>query len=47
MGAILNVVQQFRPFTAVGKIQKCRKWVPHELNERQMENRKNTFKILL
>jgi transposase len=27
---------------AMGKIQKCGKWVPHELTERQMENRKNT-----
>ena len=29
-------------FKAMGKIQKVRKWVPYELNERQRENRKNT-----
>ena len=27
---------------AIRKIQKVGKWVPHELNERQQENRKNT-----
>ena len=32
---------------AMGKIQKVEKWVPHELNERQQENRKITCKILL
>jgi len=31
----------------MGKIQKVGRWVPHELNERQMERRKNTFEILL
>ena len=31
----------------MGKIQKCGKWVPHELNERQQENRKTTCEILL
>ena len=31
----------------MGKIQKVGRWVPHELNERQMERRKNTCKILL
>ena len=31
---------------AMGKIQKVGKWVPHELNERQQENRKITCKIL-
>jgi len=25
----------------MGKIQKVSRWVPHELNERQMERRKN------
>jgi len=29
------------------KIQKMRKWVPHELNERQQENRKITYEMLL
>ena len=29
------------------KIQKTGKWVPQELNDRQMEQRKNTFDILL
>jgi len=32
---------------AMGKIQKCGKWVPHELNERQQENRKTTCELLL
>ena len=31
----------------MGKIQKVGRWVPHELNERQLERRKNTCKILL
>ena len=49
MAAILNVAQQTicDRLKAMGKIQKCGKWVPHELNERQMENRKNTCEILL
>ena len=29
------------------KIQKMGKWVPHELNERQQENRKITYEMLL
>jgi len=32
---------------AMGKIQKIGKWVPHELNDRQMERRQNTYQILL
>lgn len=32
---------------AMQKIQKVGKWVPHELNERQMENRKVTCEMLL
>jgi [histone H3]-lysine36 N-dimethyltransferase SETMAR len=49
MAAMLNVSQQTISdrLKAMGKIQKCGKWVPHELNERQMENRKNTCEILL
>jgi len=31
---------------SMGKIQKMGKWVPHELNERQQENRKTTCKML-
>ena len=31
----------------MGNIQKVGRWVPHELNERQMERRKNTCEILL
>ena len=31
----------------MGKIQKVGRWIPHELNERQMERRKNTCEILL
>ena len=29
------------------KVQKIGKWVPHELNDRQMERRQNTCQILL
>jgi len=32
---------------AMGKIQKIGKWVPHELNDKQMERRQNTCQILL
>ncbi|CAK9803711.1 Mariner Mos1 transposase [Anthophora quadrimaculata] len=32
---------------AMGKIQKLGKWVPHELSERQQENRKTTSELLL
>jgi len=32
---------------AMGKVQKIGKWVPHELNDRQMEWRQNTCQILL
>jgi len=31
----------------MGKIQKIGKWVPHELNDRQMERSQNTCQILL
>ena len=31
----------------MGKIQKIGRWVPHELNERQVEKLKNTCDILL
>jgi len=31
----------------IGKIQKVGSWVPHGLNERQMERRKNICEILL
>ena len=31
----------------MGKIQKTGRWVPHELNDRKMEKRKNTRDILL
>jgi len=31
----------------MGKIQEMGKWVPHELNERQQENRKITCEMLL
>jgi len=31
----------------MGKIQKVGRWVPHELNETQMERCKNTCEILL
>ena len=32
---------------AMGKVQKIGKWVPHELNERQLENRKTICEMLL
>ena len=32
---------------AMGKIQKIGKWVPHELNDRQQERRRNTSEMLL
>lgn len=32
---------------AMGKVQKMGKWVPHELNDRQQENRKTTCNMLL
>ena len=43
MADMLNVAQQtiLDRLKAMEKIQKCGKWVPHKLNERQMENRKN------
>ena len=49
MTAILNVAQQTISdrLKATEKMQKYGKWVPHELNKRQMENRKNTCEILL
>jgi [histone H3]-lysine36 N-dimethyltransferase SETMAR len=45
----LNVAQESvsRRLRAMGKIHKIGKWVPHELNKRQMENRKTTSEILL
>jgi len=32
---------------AMGKVQKIGKWMPHELNDRQMKRRQNTCQILL
>ena len=32
---------------AMGKIQKYGKWVPHQLNDRQMENRETICEMLL
>jgi len=45
----LSVSQQAvsNPLREMGKIQKVGRWVPHELNERQMERSKNTCEILL
>ena len=45
----LNVTQKTISIRlkAMGKIQKVGKWVPHELNERQQENRKTTCEMLL
>jgi predicted XRE-type DNA-binding protein len=36
-----------RLLRAMGKINKLSKWVPHNLNEHQMENRKVTCEMLL
>ena len=45
----LGVSQQalFNRLPEMGKIQKNGRWVPRELNDRQMEKRKNTCDILL
>ena len=32
---------------ATGKVQKIGKWMPHEMNDKQMERRQNTCQILL
>jgi len=32
---------------AMGKVQKIGKWIPHEMNDKQMERRQNTCQILL
>nr|KAF6300627.1 hypothetical protein mMyoMyo1_009097 [Myotis myotis] len=44
----LNIAQQtiFDHLQAMGKILKEGKWVPHQLNERQMKNRKVISKML-
>ncbi|XP_018402624.1 PREDICTED: uncharacterized protein LOC108779663 [Cyphomyrmex costatus] len=43
----LNVTQETvsRRLKSMGKIQKVGKWIPHELNERQQENRKTTCEM--
>ena len=43
----LSQKQMAAMLKAMRKIQKCGKWLPHELNERKMENRKNTSEMLL
>ena len=45
----LNVIREAVSIRlkSMGKIQKMGKWVPHELNERQQENRKTTCEMLL
>ena len=45
----LNVTQEAvsNRLKAMGKIHKGGKWVPHEPNERQQENRKSTCEMLL
>lgn len=47
MAEIINVVQEIisDSLKAMGKIQKHGKWVPHELNEKQIENRKTLAKF--
>jgi len=41
------LVNELFPIAYERKIQKVDRWVPHELNERHMERRKNTSEILL
>jgi len=45
----LGVTQPAIPMCrrAMGKVQKIGKWVPHELNGKQMELRQNTCEVLL
>jgi len=45
----LNVTREavFIRLKSMGKIQKMGKWIPHELKERQQENRKTTCEMLL
>ncbi|GFX30031.1 mariner Mos1 transposase [Trichonephila clavipes] len=45
----LNMAQETisRRLQATGKINKLDKWVPHNLNERQMGNRKVSYEMLL
>ena len=45
----LSVSQQVvsNQLPKMGKMQKVDRWVPHELNDRQMEKRKNTNDILV
>lgn len=45
----LNVTQQtiLNCLSNMGKIQKEGQWVPHELTERQQENRRTTCEFLL
>lgn len=45
----LNITRRgiFKWMRAMEKLQKEGKWVPHDLTERQMENRRNTSEILL
>ena len=47
LAEILGVTQAAvsKRLHAMGKILKCGKWVPHGLNDRQMENRKFTSKL--
>lgn len=49
MAKMLNVDQATisRRLKDMGKIQKCGKWVPHKLTERQQENRKVICEMLL
>jgi len=49
LAKVLNMTRQgvSKRLHAMGKIQKEGKWVPHELTERQMENRRTTSEILL
>ena len=43
----LNVTREAIRLKSMGKIQKMGKWVSHELNERQQENRKTICEMLL
>lgn len=49
LAEVLEVTQESisRRLKAMGKIQKVGRWIPHSLNDRQMENRKLTCEMLL
>ena len=48
MAKMLNVAQTSSDrLKAMGKMQECGKWLPYELNDRQMVKQKSTCEMLL